>query len=301
MAFPSSSVSVPTLSSYQMSFAGLTMGPGTAYEFQKIEGLDVPDVRNGDAGRARDHGTFIGLDLMAGRTITLTLQVAASGSTSFQTAWSQLAGVTVPGGTTETPLFFNLPGWGTLATMARVRRRQMPIDIQFALGNLADCTIQFACSDPRLYSTPTQSVSVSPPGTSAGFSFPMSFPLSFGGGTVAGVISATNSGNIEVRPQFTITGPCTNPSITNASATGSPNLTFVLTMNSGDTLVVDTDMHTATYFTAGSTTGSTRAYLLASGSQWFSLLPGTNTIQFLTGDSVASGSLACAWASGYIL
>src|SRR5262249_15242520 len=152
---------------------------------------------------------------------------------------------TVPGGSIETPLFVNVPGFGTLATNVRVRKRAMPVDIQFALGTLADVAIMFAAADPRLYLMPTQAASVTPPSTTAGFTFNLSFNFSFGGGSLAGVLNLTNTGNIETRPLLIVEGPCQNPSITNATATGNPNLTFNLTMASGDKLVIDTDLHTA--------------------------------------------------------
>lgn len=72
-------------------------------------------------------------------------------------------------------------------------------------------------------------------------------------------------------------------------------------MNAGDQLVIDTDMHTATYFTAGSTIGGNRVQTLAPGSQWWSLAPGVNSIQFLTSDPTSTGTLAVQYASAYIL
>lgn len=299
--FPSPAVSVPALTNYQFWFNGLTMGPGTNLEILKLEGLDLPNMRTGDAGRPRDRGRFVGADFLDGRDITITAQLAATPTTSFATGWGQVAAATAPtpGGTIESPLYLNLPGFGTLVTQARVRKRNMPIDITFALGNLANVTLMFSSSDPCWYSTPTLNPSVSPPGTSAGFAFPLSFPLSFGGGGVAGSLSVTNNGDIDVRPLLVITGPCTNPSVTLAS-TGA-NLTFGLTMNTGDQLVIDTDMHTATFFTSGSTIGSTRLYTLVQGSQWFSLPPGASTLQFLTGDPTASGTLTVEYASAYVI
>ena len=297
MPFPAPGISVPTLSSYQFSYLGYTFGPGQAFELTKVEGLDMPDVRTGDAGRARDQGQFIGLDLLNGRTITITGDLLMTSST----AWSLIAAATVPGGLVEQPLFFNLPNFGTLVSMCRVRKRNMPIDIPFALGSLANVVLQFNATDPRLYVTPTIAPSVSPPGTGSGFPFPLTFPINFGGGGVAGSLSVNNTGNIETRPILVVTGPCTNPSITNATAAGSPNLTFNLTMTPGDQLFIDTDFHTATYFTAGSTIGATRLANLVQGSQWFSLAPGVSTIQFFTSDALPSGTLTVQYASAFIL
>lgn len=303
MAFPAPSVSVPSLASqWQFSFQGLTIGGvNPAYNLTNIAGLELPDVRTGDAARPRDPGMFIGLDVLPGREITLTGDMSPDG-TSLQHAWNAFATATVPTGVTENPLFVNLPGYGTLVTMARPRKRNMPVDIQFALGLLAKFTVMFASSDPRWYTTPTLNPTVGLPSPTAGFTFPFSFPLAFGSGTVAGVINATNSGNIEMRPVLVITGPCTYPSITNASWPGAPTLQFGVSMATGDQLVIDTDLKTATYYTAGSTAGSTRLSTIQPGSAWWTLLPGSNTIQFLSKDSTSvAGTLTVEYASAYLL
>lgn len=296
MAFPAVGVTPPALASYQFSWLGYTIGPNQPLELTKIEGLDMQGVRTGDSGRARDRGRFIGLDEMDGRDITLTGELALT-----HTNWEALAAALVPGGVTESPLWFALPGWGTLATMARVRKHNMPLETQAVLGQLANITVQWSCSDPCFYTTPTQDPSVTPPGTTAGFSFPLAFPLSFGGGTLAGALSINNTGNIESRPLLVVTGPCTGPSITNSSAPGSPNIAFNLAMASGDTLVIDMDMHTATYFTAGSTIGGNRLASRVRGSQWWSLQPGVNSIEFLTSDTTATGTLTVEYASAILL
>jgi hypothetical protein len=298
--FPAPSVSVPSLVPYQFWFNGLTMGPGTSLEIKKINGTELPTIRTGDSERPREHGMFAGLDVMAGGELTLEGDLQKD-SVSFGHAWQALSSATVPMGVVEAPLYMNLPGYGTLVSMCRIRKRSIPIDITFALGELASVTLLFAATDPRLYSTPTQSASVTPPGTRTGFSLPLSFPMSFGGGSVAGVLNINNQGNIDTKPILTVEGPCTNPSITLASAGSSPNLTFLLTMAAGDRLVLDTDMHTATYFTSGSTIGATRWYTRAPGSQWFTLEPGINELQFLTSDPTPSGTLTAEWAPARIL
>lgn len=307
MPFPENGVSVPTLQPYQFSYQGYTFGPGTPLEMTKIEGIDMPTVRNGDAGRPREPGRFVGLDVPDGRDIAITGEL----STVAGTEWLALANATAPGGITEYPLYFNTPAWGTLVTMVRPRKRPMPIDLKAALGNLVDVVLGFSGSDPRWYTTPTNAPSVTSPGTTTGFTFPLTFPMSFGGGSSVGSLTVVNPGNIDIPAILTVTGPCTTPSITNASVPGSPNLLFGVTLNAGDQLVIDTDMHTATLFTAGSSLGSSRVYTLGQGSQWWTLWPahgdytvpgGSNTIQFLSSDPTPSGTLTVeAPGAAYIL
>jgi hypothetical protein len=271
----------------------LSMGPGTNLELTGLEGIDMPAVRSGDAGRARDHGAFAGLDLMGEREVIIKGDLHNLTGT-FSEAWQECANATVPGGTIQYPLFLNTATWGTLSTLVRVRKRQMPVEITFTLGNLAKVMFLFAGTDPRWYG-PTQQRSVKPPASVGGFTWPLKWNLKWGGGGYTGALSVTNAGNIETRPILTVEGPCTNPSIQNATAPGGPTLTFGLTLLAGETLVIDTDMHTAILYSSGSTAGSARAGLLTAGSKWWTLEPGTSTIQFLGSEGALTVEYASAW------
>ena len=297
MSFVPYGVTFPTLSEWQWSFGGFVGGPGTNLEVKEWTGVDLPAVRSGDSGRPRDHGMFRGLDVMGAREPSLTGDLHNLSGTLAE-AEAKLAQATVPGGSEDTPLFLNLEGWGTLACMARVRKRQMPRDIELSLGNLGKVALLWAADDPRWY-TQTQQSSVAPFNKTSGFSFPMGFPLSFGGGSSVGSLSILNAGNIETRPLLIVEGPCENPSVTNVTAPGSPNLTFDVTVGAGGRLVIDTDMHTATYYTAGTTLGASRLGTLAYGSHWFTLDPGVSTIQFSA--ATAEGQLSVQFASAYLL
>jgi hypothetical protein len=296
MAFLPYGSTIPTLSAWQMNFNNaLSLGPGTNLELTGLEGIDMPAVRSGDAGRARDHGAFAGLDVLGEREIIVKADLHNATGT-FTAAWQECSDATVPGGTIQYPLFLNTTTWGTLATLVRVRKRQMPVDITFTLGNLAKVMFLFAGTDPRWYA-PTQQLSVKPPTSVGGFTWPLKWNLKWGGGGYTGALAVNNAGNIETRPILTVEGPCVNPAIQNATATGGPTLTFNLTLNAGEKLVIDTDMHTAILYSSGSTAGSTRTGLLVSGSKWWTLNPGVSTVQFLA----SQGTLFCEYASAWII
>lgn len=301
MAFPAYGTAVPPLQDYQLNFNNqYTFGAGTALEIKSINGVEMPTVRSGDSGRPRAHGLFAGLDLLGGGEVTIEGDLRPD-DVSFEHARAELAAATVPTGSEQYPLFMCLPGYGTLVTLARWRKRSIPLDVTYALGELAKVTLLLASTDPKWYSTPTQQLSVSPPGQIGGSTLPLTFPLTFREGSEAGVLSIENTGNIETCPILVVEGPCPDPSITLASAEGSPNLTFELSLNAGDRLVLDTDMETAMLYASGSTIGVTRRYALMSGSQWFTLPPGPSTLQFLTSDGDPSGLLTCQWASAQVL
>ena len=309
MAFPSPTLTPPTLSNWQFSYQGLTFGSGQAIKVAKVEGLgDLAEIRDGDEARPRDHGQIIGLDLFGGRDVTFDLE-AESSSGTVETTLLTLAQVTTPGLTTERPLWFQLPGLPLLAVMARPRKRTTPWDVGYQIGNVASVSVQFHCTDPRIY-TAGASVTVGLPSPTAGMTFPAAFPLTFGA-TAASGVTVTNSGNVESRPVLVISGPVTNPSIQNASIPGSPTITLSnpnqtgYTVLAGDQLTVDLDTHAILYYTGGVTAGSpaSRGSWLVAGSTWWDLLPNTdNLIQFNSRDSVSvAGTVAVQYASAYQL
>jgi hypothetical protein len=302
------SVVTPTLAPWQWSWLGYTFGADPdAFHLSKIEGLDIQSVRTGDSGRSRDAGRWMGLDLLDGRDITLTGDVLIR--TLAQ--WQALAQVLVPGGVVESPLYVNLPQWGTFAMMARVRKHTMPLDIQAAFGMLAGLVVQFSCSDPRLYLAPIMTQSVGLPAPALGMGFPLSFPFTYAAPTTPNVLTATNTGNMDVRPLVTITGPCTSPTIYNDAAPGDPYLTFAMPLYNGDRLVVDFDARSATYYTAGTSQGSSVMATLTPGSSWFAILPaygdvtvpnGINYLRFTSQDSAqVAGTMVVQWAPAWLL
>jgi Phage tail protein len=290
--FAPSTVTPPSLSDWQFQFNGLTFGVDTAYALIQADGLDMPVVRTSDVSRPRDTGQFIGIDLLDGRDITLTLDMTTNG-TSLQNATTAFATAFVPPATgqTESLLWMSFPNLPLLVCSARVRKRAISIDLPWSVdtGFVKAAVVSLHCTDPRVYSG-TTATTVNLPTPPGGMTFPATFPLAFGGGSTAGVITCNNTGNIEMRPIITITGPVTNPTVENATTGYSltfsnPNQTSY-TLNSGDQLVIDTDLHQVTYYPSGSTSGSSRRNWLVYGSTWWDLPAGTtSTINFSSDDA----------------
>ena len=307
MSFPLPSVTPPVLQNWQMQYGGLTFGADTPYAIDNVEGLDLPAVRNGDVARPRDTGEFIGLDLLGGRTVTIDLDSTSDG-TSLQSALTALAGALIPppDGQTESPLWVQLPNLPLLAVSCRVRKRQLPIDLPWSTGSYAKkIIVELHATDPRVYAPSVASIiTLSAP--TGGLTFDATPSFTFGSG---GVSSATinNTGNIEMRPLITFTGPVTNPAITNQTlglelSFSNPNQ-IDYTLNAGDKLVVDTDQHQATYYPSGSSVGSSRRNWLVAGSTWWDLPPGSSTLQFDSGDaSLPTPAPTCEidWAPAYV-
>jgi hypothetical protein len=307
MPFPASTVTPPTLSAFQFQFQGLVIGNSTAFNLKKIEGLrGVPAMRTGDAGRPRDQGAFIGLDVLPGRELTLTLDCGPPlGSyANVRAAMVALSGAFVPAGVTEQPLWYSEDGSVVYVTYARPRALTPVLDITYDKGGLAqDIAAQMFAVDPRWYSTPTSTASMSLVNQTTGFAFPLTFPLTFGSTTSAAQATLTNAGNMDTRPKFTITGPCTNPSIVNQTQTGSPTIQFNVAMATGDTLAIDTDLHSALYTYANTTASFSVLNLWAPSAQWW-VLPAnsTQTILFKSTDGTpVAGTCKVDYASAYLL
>lgn len=306
--FPTTSA--PSLETWQMRFNGLTTGPGTPYGLKSSDFATLPNVRSGDSARSRAHGELAGLDLLSGRDIVLAGNVQAD-STSVMHAVGALAAAFAPA-LPIGPLWVDLPTLGTLGTMCRVRKRNIPLDLDFYAAGVGRVSMLLHSTDPRLYGAP-QSASCGLGTPLGGLTFPVTFPASFGGGSVAGVINADNAGGSDMLPILIITGPCTNPTVENATTGWSLSFSNPLgsgyTLNAGDTLTVDTDLQTITYLPSGTTTGQSRANWLVAGSTWpnpiapvYGLAVGNNVLQFTSSDATTvAGTLTAQWANAYLL
>jgi hypothetical protein len=295
-SFPLPSVTPPTLSSYQMSFNGLTFGAGTAYAITGVAGLDLPAVRTADVARPRSTGEFIGIDLLGGRDIILSMDAVSDG-TSLQHALQALAAAFNPpvGGQTESQLWIQLPNLPLFSVGCRVRKRQIPIDLAWTQGLAKTITIQLHATDPRVYGPVTGSTVTLNTPTGVAF-FPMTFPFTFTPGIGSSTtVTVDNTGDIEMKPLVTITGTATGPIAISNTTTGqfieisNPNQS-PHTLNSGDTLSIDFDSHNIIYTPSGGSPSSVRSWLVV-GSTWWTLPPGNSTLQFSTADSTAPSPL----------
>lgn len=206
MAFPAPSLEPPALEDFQFSFNGLTFGAGTPYAVLKLEGISLPDVRNGDVNWPRDHGQAEGLDLLGGQDMLFDLWVKTDG-TSLQHAQEVLAKATAVRPSEEIPLWFKLPNLNIMCRIARPRLRKGTVDTDYAAANIWQPELLFHATDPRLYEQ--------------GAETSIALGALAGGKVTPGTHSFTN-GNTEMRPILILTGKLLNPSITNETITDKP-------------------------------------------------------------------------------
>lgn len=311
MSLPSPALSVPSLLADQVSFNGVTMGnpPNTPFGITMFEGLGKPKVRSGNTSRPQTRGSYVGLNLLDTRTITLTMDIGPPFG-----AYSNLAGALAAlrpavstEGVTEVPLWIQIPTLPLVACMARVTGFEPKWDIGADLGSLIrDVPLQFEATDSYFYGAPTNTASVSLGQSHTGFSFPLSFPLGFGGATNPNDMTVTNAGNVPCWPTLIFTGPCTNPVAQNLSLPGNPSVTLNAALNAGDQVVVDCDLGSILYYPAGSSVGQAQNGWLAAGSTFFAIAPsptvlnGQNLIGCFSSDSgPVNGGLTVWSASAY--
>jgi len=280
------------MNDWELTWNGATVGGvGNAYELVEIVGLhENPDIRTGDQDRARAHGQWSNVDYLSGRTVQATIDIHGVHPSPVWQAFSQAF---VMGQPAEQTLAFQIPGVAAGVTAqvgAKVRRLSLPADRSYSLG-MATATVEWHCTDPRIYSSTLTTLTTSQAVSSGGLSFPAVAPLAFAGSASGGQVTATNAGEFPAPWVATISGPVTDPRIENV--TTGQTVAFTGTVNSGETLVISSLDRTVLL----NGTASRYSWLVGT-SRWFDLAAGDNTVRF-AGTS-GTGSMSFAFRSVWI-
>lgn len=278
-------------SDYQFSFNGVSFGVGTNIQVLQSSGLeDLPTVRSNDVNRPRDTGEFIGLDFSGGRDVTVDLLLLdTAGAADLYTTIQALQTATVPIQSGTLPLTFQVPGRINRQVNARPRRRSIPVNVDYSV-RYVKASVEFHCADPRIYDVNISTLALNLPVVSGGLSWPLHWPLSWGTAT-SGAGTATNAGNVNTRAVVTFAGPLTAPSIKNATTGQTWACSAVL--NNGDSLVVDFDQKTVLLNGTAS-----RYSTIATGSVWWEIVPGANSIIYSA--SAGTGTATVAYRSAWL-
>lgn len=305
MALPPPDLSVPSLDDNMLQFLGVPLGGlATPYGLTKLEGLDKPDVRSGNQDRPRTRGAFVGSNLLKSRELTATLNVAPPFGTyaTLAGALQALRAASSTEGTTEYPLWVQLPGMPLVCTLARVLKANVVWDTIGALGQVVqNAAIQWEATDPYLYSAPTSSQTVGLAGPSTGFGFDLTFNLSFGGALSPNQMTVVNNGDVTCWPTLVIDGPCLNPVVQNQGVPGDPFVQLNMQLFSGDQVVIDCDLGTVLYTPASSSIPIPFQQAIVTGSTFFGIPAESSCIvSFNSQDtSPAAGTLTVWSADAY--
>ena len=300
-----------TLAAGNMTYNGVTLGPGGIAQIASVDGLAaLPASRTGDVDRPNAQGMLPGYDFMGTRSITLNLEVTATGgntmAANLETLRAAFLMQTVGSGginpTASQVLVFNFgsattgqPGYNRQVS-GRVRKLDALIDIAYAAGQfvsgIAVVPVLIECADPLIYDANIQSQSVGLQVAVGGLTFPATPPFTFGSST-GGFVTADNVGSIAGPMYVTINGPCINPRI--EQQTTGVTVQFNTTLGASDVLVVDSYNGSAVLNGTAS-----RESTLAPGSYITALtvVPGNNTIGFYSSDVTSTAAtMTVEWSN----
>lgn len=266
---------------FQFSFNGASWGDGTLLDLVSVRGLGLPELRSADVPRAGAHGAFWSRSWANGRTITMEIEALASTAAVLESVWGPLRAALVPAAGLRV-LEWGLPGQVGRRMAAECRRAEFVVDEAFSLG-AGTLLVEFYAPDPRQYASTLKTLSAGLPTVSGGLSFPASAPFVFGSAGSGGSIAATNDGTIEAPYVAVFTGPLVAPTLTHTGQARTLSLSGA-SLAAGETLVLDSAARTVLLNGSAS-----RFSWLSSLSQWFTLEPGANALQF----NAASGSGSC--------
>jgi phage-related protein len=264
---------VTSLNPYSFAFNGFIFGGANSpYQILSVDGLEaLPALRVQDSDRGYQDGMFSGRDFLAGRTITITIQIMSGNSQTAQANYNLLQNALQPQQSGTTPLQFQLaPGDNFNFVNCRIRRAMATVDPDYTYGKIK-AQYEFFCPDPRYYDyvTNTASMAVTQP---LGRTYNRTYNLTFGGGSQTQTAIVQNNGNTTTYPIITIYGPVTNPVV--GSLTSSQALSLNYTMAQSDIFSIDLLNKTILL------NGNPARNLLLGSSQWFAAPPGTNLFYF---------------------
>lgn len=247
---------------YQYEFRALLFGSGTDYLTEKVTGLlSSAPARNFDTDKQADHGAKPGLVLYGKRVIDFDVHILGTAGDDIETKLqaAQKAFQLPRRRTARTPseFVYKRPGQPKKLIYARCERRDFTSDYSTAHGH-ASGSVELVAPDPLIYSLVLNELTLALPA-----------------GTATDQIEIYMSGDCEdgAAPEIEITGPATNPTVTNAT---DDNRALKVTgaITGVQTFIFNEKKMTATL--DGADAGS----MIANDSQFFTLLPGWNTIVY---------------------
>lgn len=172
-------------------------------------------------------------------------------------------------------------------------RRQQPLRVE---GNWQkQFQVALVAADPRIYSWAlnSQTVSAASGGTS-GRAYSKSYSVSYPAISASGQLFVVNAGNTETFPTLIVTGPGSNPVLTNQTSGKSLYLTY--TLGAGEYLEIDTLNRTVLLMGSTSRYGAINFAL----SDWWGLVPGQNDVRLGFSSSSAGASLEVRWRDAWV-
>lgn len=301
-----------SLGNYQVILPnGTIVGAGTTVNLTAVRGLrSLINTRTGDVPKAQQDGAFPGYNLLGVRVVQIDWLVfnpavnTESAMANLTAGWQNVKdpttvvlrvgdwlrqqaniGPTLP----VSSLQIQLPGRTyPILVFGRPTKLDTPVDLNFQYGNVT-APSEFTCTDALIYDAVITSASCGLQNPTSGGTFPATFNYTFGASS-GGSITLNNTGLYNTPPYLVVKGPCNNPAITN-NGTGQ-YIRLNTTLTGSDTLAIDTQSGTVTLNGTAN-----RNNIVDPTSTFFTLPPGSTSLQFSSSDSAAvTGTL-----TGYIV
>ena len=268
------------LNYYSFQFGSFVFG-GSASPFQimDVDGLGLPELRVQDDNRGYNDGMFSGRDFLSGRTLTFTINIFGDAVRNAQQNLALFNAAMIPQQSGTTALSFQLAPTDSVKTLnARVRSRRVLIDPDYTYGYIRTQVTMFA-PNPKYYDLASTTATITP-SVLSGRTYNRVYNLLYGGGSNSASTTIVNNGSWTTYPLVTITGPITNPTLTNI--TTNQSLSVTTTLLATDSLVLDLENRNVLL------NGSSARNLLTGSSQWFGAAPGSS-VYTLSGTSFSPG------------
>jgi len=284
------------LAYYQFSYNGFVFGgAGSPFQILDIDGLEaLPELRVQDDNRGFNDGMFTGRDFYSGRTLSFIMNVFAGNGNSAQQNFQLLQAALNPVqqlSSSNGLLQWQLSSTDTMQQItARVRSRKVTIDPEYTFGFIRT-QITFFAPDPKYYDDTATTLVINPLTSPGGRSYSRTFNYNYGA-SIPNLFTVTNNGWATTNPQITVTGPVSNPTITNT--TTGQFLTVNVTLGTTDVLVLDLENKNITL------NGSPARNLLANGSQWFGANPGSTTFSFSGTAGTSATAATIVYRNAYV-
>jgi hypothetical protein len=257
-------------------------------DVQQVTGLDVAPLRATTREHTGHDGVYVDTHFASGRTIVVNANLYADPSdpdTLLDSLRADYASDVVR------PFYFQLPnqalrfvncqGGGLVYDLEGNRRTGMT-PVQFTL----------LAADPYVYAYPPAVSAVSVPTlTTIGTGFNIAFNLAFGGTIPFFGATVTNGGTHTAYPLITITGPVTNPVLSDSYS--GITMSFSITLAAGDVLVIDCRQKSVVL------NGTVSRRTTMAGLQWISIPAGVSDTIFFTADSGTGSCTVQLWSTYY--
>lgn len=240
------------------------------FDVLNVVGLDSAPYRETQRDHEGTDGGFIDAEFERARPVVLSGEVYADPDL-MEDYLDDLKANYAPS-RTLIPFYIKAPGVVERLLYVKPQGFKYDWDQERRIGK-ARAQVKIFAEDPRLYASVATSVNIPfSAGASTGFGFDLGFSFGFGGSSGTDGAFVNNLGNRPTPPTFTISGPCSNPTI--RDDTYGHVLQFSVELVTGETLVIDTQYRTVRL------NGTLNRRNVLTNSDWFFLEPGQTFLRY---------------------